>query len=162
MHNSKQKINLKTRTLKAYTLLELLVITGVFVVVAGLVFPISLNQVQGNEVKSAASNLSSLIFSIQQDAYSRKDNTSYGVVFEAHQLIIYTGENYLARTSDESIEITQDITISSINLANNGNEVHFPVGEFRPGNYGTIRLSQGNSSYDIVINSQGLIYYQKV
>jgi len=146
----------------AYTLLEVLVVIGILLAVTMFVFPISLNQVNENKAKNASSNLTSLIFNIQQDAYARKNNQSQGVVFQSGSIIIYQGESLATAVSQETIEVPDDIYISSINLTNEANEINFGAGNFKPNNYGSVNISESGSTYQITINSEGLIYYHEV
>jgi len=150
------------KNLKAYTLLELLIVISLTALIAALLFPISLKQIGENKLKNSTRNLTSLIFNSQQNAYARREQEAYGVVFQSGGMTLYSGDNYATATSQEYIDLENGITITQINLNAGGSEVNFPAGEFKPSTAGTIVLSEENNTYKIILNEEGYIYYQKI
>jgi type II secretory pathway pseudopilin PulG len=143
-------------------MLEVLVVTGVLLIVSMLVFPMSLNQISQNKVKSASNNFTSLIFNVQQDAYAGKDDSSYGVVFVQNGIRIYQGDSFAQAISQEFIELPDDVSIGLISLSSGTSEVNFPKGGYLPNSFGTVQVQDENNSYQIVINKQGLIYDHEI
>ena len=140
----------------------MLVVIGLIFLISMFAFPISLNQISENKSKNATTNLTSLIFNTQQDAYARKDNQAHGLVFQSNDVIIYSGESLQTAVAQETIDLSNDVNVSSVNLTGGGNEINFAAGGFRPSTNGSVRVSDGITVYEIIINNEGVIYYHEI
>ena len=67
------------KKLFAYTLLEIVVILGVFSGLALVFLPVGIEQLQSNKIENVVKDVQSLIYSQSQSAYAFKDNKSYGI-----------------------------------------------------------------------------------
>lgn len=140
-----------------FTLIEMLVVIGIVIVVAFIVVPISVVQLQGNKLESETKKLKSSMHNQQQYAYSAREDSAYGIVFNSGNYVLYQGDSYATATVTETIDLTNEVDIVQINFADSSSEVNFAKNEFRPSTTGNIVISDGINSYTININSQGLI-----
>lgn len=76
--------------IKGFTLIEILVVIGLISAISVLAVPYSIRQITDNRAYEAASELSSVIFNTQQNAYSYKDNKSYGVEVKSSEYTIFS------------------------------------------------------------------------
>ena len=111
-----------------------------------------------NIVKDVESN----IFLYQQNAYSGKNNKSYGVAFSATQYKLFIGESLASAENVENYTFGSNVSITSINLNDGGTEIVFAPSSLKPSAYGSIRFSNGNEAYDLKINREGRIEYSKI
>lgn len=148
--------------MKAFTLLEVLVVLGITMTLSIMVMPVAISQIQSKTVLNMAEDLSSSLFLYQQNAYSRKNNKSYGISFSTTRYTIFIGNTLASAENFESVDFPSSVTISQISLANSSNEIVYPAGSFKPSTTGTIRLTDGITIYQININSEGLITYTQL
>jgi prepilin-type N-terminal cleavage/methylation domain-containing protein len=142
---------------KGFTLIEILITLAILVAVLSLAFPVTLSTVNSNRIENVAKDLASLIYSHQQSAYSSKNNKSYGVYFETNLYVLFAGDSYASAENLEQKELSNGVTISSININGGGNQILFPKGEFKPQNYGYINITNNYVTYRIDVNQEGLI-----
>lgn len=152
----------RTKTMSAFTLMEIIVVIGLFVVIVGIVFPMSLRQISQNELSSTTQVLTSDIFTQQQKAHAGENDQSYGINFSGGSYEIYTGDSYVGATEKETMDIPSEFSITSISFSDSNNDLNFSKGEFFPDAAGFVRISDSTDTYDVVINSEGAIYYEKV
>ena len=150
------------KKLFAYTLLEIVVILGVFSGLALVFLPVGIEQLQSNKIENVVKDVQSLIYSQSQSAYAFKDNKSYGIAFYIDHYIIYTGESLALADSQTRYDLSREISIKNINFNNSGSELDFAKGSFRPQTFGSLQITTSNSTYQITINTEGLISVSKL
>lgn len=149
------------KQLKAFSLIEVSVIIGAFFSISLIALPIAINQIQTTRASTAMKDVKSAMFLTEQDAYTRKDNASYGVAFSEHGYTVFKGASLATATDYDEFDFTTDVIIENVNF-NSNNELVFPVGSFRPQNAGTVEVRNGIESYRITISSEGLITAEKI
>jgi prepilin-type N-terminal cleavage/methylation domain-containing protein len=145
------------KKLKAYTLLELIVAMGIFTIISAVLIPFTVNFLKSNSAKSAATDLSSLIYSYQQESYGGNNSKSYGFKFSNTSYTLFVGSSFAAAESTEVINLPAGITISSLNLTGGATEMVFTSGSIKPSTNGTIRITDEFVTYEIQINQEGFI-----
>jgi len=147
---------------KAFSLLEVVMVVAVMIIIALFLFPIALNQLQGNKIDLEVRSIKSNIATQAEYAYAKRDNSSYGIAIFNDHYTLYAGDSLAAATSSDTYNFTSEIRISNINLANGGSEINFVKGSFRPSTTGSFRISSGTVTYLVSINGEGLIIFSKV
>lgn len=146
--------------MRAFTLIEILIVIGIIGVIGGIAVPVSISQISQNKLVNTASEMSSNLFLYQQYSYAKKDNKIYGVALfnNYYQISIYD------KTEDEyeyiRFDYPDDITASQTEEG-----ILFEEGGFRPVNGAlipdvapvSITLTKGSSSVTIEVNREGLI-----
>ena len=150
------------KSLSAYSLLEIIIIIGVFTGLSLIYLPIGIEQLQSNKVDNIVRNIQSTIYNQSQSAFSYRDNKSYGIAFYTNRYIIYTGTSLAQAESQSQIDLTNEITITNIDLLDTGNDINFASGSFRPSTSGKIQVTAGNTTYQISINTEGLLLITKI
>ncbi len=149
--------------IQAMTAIELNLALAIFLITAGIGMPIALNNVQRTKLSEITSQITSLVFYYQQNAYAGKAGQLYGVDFEEDEVSLFSKDPI---TGDELVQevtiLPQNTTIQniSLNLVNN-NRILFEPGDITPSDYGTIEFTDGVNTYILEINAEGFIdYYQ--
>jgi prepilin-type N-terminal cleavage/methylation domain-containing protein len=146
---------------KAYTLIEILIVIGILGAVAAVLMPLGINQLRGEKVVSAMANMTSNIYSMQQSALARKNNSAYGVRFTTNNYYLFAGNSYATATDIEIVPVENGISISNIQLDGGSTEFVFLAGSFRPSRTGTVTMTDNLSTYVFTINAEGLLYSSK-
>lgn len=147
---------------KAFTLMEVIVVIGIIALSTAILLPYSLSQIDRSTVSNTADNLESLVFLQQQNAYSYKNNQSYGIYFDMKDIYLYQGDSYSAALEATKVDIDKTVGIIEVNLNDGGRDINFQKGSFKPSSYGTVNIGKERVSYQIIINQQGLIDVQKI
>jgi len=144
--------------MKGTSLLEVLVVIAIFSMLIVLTFPFPLRLINQTKADAEAKSLSYIIFRQQQDAYSGLNNKPYGISLYGNRYIVFTGASLATADSQDTFYLNSPISMSSISL-NNGSEIVFPSGSFRPQSSGYLIITDSQKSYRIDISSEGLISY---
>jgi type II secretory pathway pseudopilin PulG len=137
--------------------MEILIVLGIFAVLAAASFPLYSNmQVQSARQSAVDDVADTLRLSVAQ---FRADGGPRGVLFEPHAVTSYTGESYVSRTVelDRRIEFGEVISLST---TFSGNEFHtgstdmqFPSGSI------TVNDSITGKQEIIRLTSLGVVLY---
>lgn len=145
------------RNLEAFTLFEVIIVLGIVLIISLVAIPIGISEFRTNKVENTAIDMRSLVQSSQQNAYTRKNDSSYGIRFNSESFDLFQGESVATATSVETIELENGVYIENVNLSNALNEFYFPAGELMPDATVSIDISDGAKSFRLEINSEGLI-----
>ena len=138
-------------------MLEIVIVMGLLLAVALVVLPATIAQIGQVKADSVANDAASLIFSTQQQAYARDNNKDYGIKLNTDNYIYYVGISYGFAEASNTVTFSPNITISSISLNGGGSEIRFASGSFKTSQYGSFNVSDGNSTYAVKVNKEGLI-----
>ena len=155
------KIFTKFRKVAGFTLIELIVVIGIFSMVSMMALPIAIKNIQTTKSDSAMKDLKSAIFLVEQDAFSKKVNQGHGIKFYSHSYVVYTGNSLATATITDTFTQPDDVLFTNINFGG-GSEISFPVGSFRPLSSGSIDVTNGASTYRIQVSSEGTIQSSKL
>jgi len=146
------------KNLPAFSLLEVLIVTTIFFAIAIITLPFSIGQLQESRSDAVLKDLRSALFLIEQDAYTRKNNSAYGIAFFSDHYIEFSGPSLATATEQNSVSVTGSTRFSDYSFGGS-NEVNFVAGSFRPTSSGSVVISDGKNSYRLSVSSQGLISY---
>jgi len=151
----------KTKYL-AFSLLEVVVVIGIFSAITMFLFPLALNQLQGNRIDAEVKAIKSAISNQAENAFANKNNVNYGIAFFPSHYILYSGETLATAESTDQYDFSPEMSISNINFTNLGSEINFTKGSFRPNTVGSFEIGSDGITYLITINSEGLILFSKI
>jgi prepilin-type N-terminal cleavage/methylation domain-containing protein len=145
--------------IKAYTLLEILVVIAILSTVALVVIPLSLDQIGKSRAETAAKVLYLDLILQQQKSFSQTNNSKYGIEFGTNSYKVFA---ISATDNSETSTITtleNGTQLNPISLQNSSNRIEFPQGSVRPNTYGTIKVTYEGLNYIVDINAEGLLNY---
>lgn len=152
--------NKMSRKLAAFTLLEVTVVVAVVFAVSIIALPVAINQIQTTRAVSAMKDIRSAMFLVAQNAYTQRNDTSYGIAFFENSYVVYKGNSLANATEQDTFNFTSDIEIEAIDF-NGSSELNFAQGSFKPINSGSLNVRNGLEAYTINISSEGLITSEK-
>jgi type II secretory pathway pseudopilin PulG len=150
------------RKIKAFTLMEMLVVIGMFFTISILVLPAAIKEISVSKSDSAVKDVRSAIYLLGQNAFSRFNNKTYGIALFSDRYVTYVGTDLAHAESSDTFSFSREVTISQISLTGNATEIVFPAGSFRPSVTGSFKVGDSITTYQISINAQGLITYSKL
>ena len=145
------------RRLKAFTLLEVLVVLGILSAISVIIIPVAVSQLRRDQAESTATDITSAMFAQQQKAVTGQASSGYGIAIYSNKYTIYKGASLAAATVKDDVTFTSGLSISNINLAAGGNEIKFNQGSVTPNTTGSFNINSSNSTYKVDINREGLI-----
>ena len=148
--------NLKTKDLKGFSLLEIILTLGLLLLISALTFPTTLGNVQRSKIKGYASQIASDIYYQQQRAKSK--NISTGIYFTNGRYYLFDGDSFDTGTEKDEKVLPKNTYISSTTLTTD-NSILFPNDSFKPVSFGNIYIGIGSQSVKVSINEEGLIEY---
>lgn len=144
------------KKLPGFTLLEVAIVLAAFLTISVIALPVAVNQIQTTRSISAMKDIRSAMFLTEQNAYTQKDNTDYGISFSENGYVIFKGASLATATDTESFDFTSDIVLENIDF-DTSNELVFNKGSFRPVSAGFLDVRNGVEVYRVSISSEGLI-----
>lgn len=147
----------RDRQFEGFTLLEILLTLGILLIIGTLVLPITLQRSQESKLKVYANQLVTDIY-YQQQRSSLKGIPS-GIAINNNGYTLFDGESFSTASETQIKTYPANISITNVNLTL-GNEILFPEGKFKPSIYGTLVITDGQSSISIYINREGLMGYE--
>lgn len=145
------------RKVEGFTLIEILLTLGILLIIATLVFPITLQRAQRSKLESYANQLTIDLY-YQQQRSSLKEIPS-GINIDSNGYTLFDGESLSTASETQVKTYPANISINSVSLTL-GSEILFPAGKFKPSIYGTLVITDGQYSALIYINREGLIGYE--
>ncbi len=138
---------------RGFTLLETIMVMGMFGMVIGLGWLFSFTYLKNQEVRSAADILTSEIGLAQADAFAQTDDRAHGVKVFTDHVIRYEGTSYAARVTSKDVttSFTAPVTVGSVS------EVDFPAGGLVPSSATTITLQNGTLAIDLSLTAYGVL-----
>jgi type II secretory pathway pseudopilin PulG len=152
----------KFKFLKAYSLIEVLVVMAVFFMMGFLALPAAIREIQVGRTDSFVKEIRSAILLTSQDAFSGKAQKSYGIALFNDHYTIFTGESLA--TAEETLEIYADrtVTINTITLTGGTNEIVYSPNEIRPNVHGSFNVSDAYANYKFTLNREGLLILERL
>jgi len=145
------------KKLKAFSIFEILVTLGIIMLLAALVFPLTLQKIQDTKLNGYASQLSTDIYFQQQESYYKA--SPRGISFSSNGYTIFDGENLATATETSYKEFPRNISVTPVDFSS-GSEFYFAEEEFKPSSSGYIHMSDGFNTVNIYVNREGLVYYE--
>ena len=147
--------------MRGFTLIEILVVIGIFVVIAAMAVPVFGNWQNRAGLNSAEAEIRQLIRQARARSLAGLDGSAHGVYLSVDSgggAVLYEGNSYASRTRDYDlvIELPATIYLSTTLI---GNEINFSQGLGEPNTYGTMTIANSASgeTASIFVNELGVI-----
>lgn len=139
--------------MKAFTLIEILIVIGMLAILTGLVFPLSFNFYRNQQIETNTQGIIQTLRRAQLKAMAVENGSSFGIYLTDDNYTLFKGDSYLARDVqyDEASGLSPIVTVSSLS------EVVFSKLAGIPSATGTVVLNNGIESRNIGINEVGRI-----
>lgn len=145
---------------KGFTLVEIVIVLGIFAILAAAATPFLLSQVVKNRIASSAKQIVSALYIAQQNSYSGKSNASYGVQFTTSSFTMFRGNTFAGSTDPRTVNFTAPVQAKDFAFTGGVTEVVFAKGGIKPNTTGNFKLTDGKKDILISINAEGLITSQ--
>lgn len=147
--------------IRGFTAIELLIAVFILSLIAGgIVFSFK-NFQKHQSITFSAARVVGLLEEARALTLSAKNDTNYGVHFEASQAVLFEGASYVAGAEENKpIVLDAGVAFTAIDLNGGGSEVVFERLTGATSQYGTTTLSvtaETTEILDIVIHKTGLI-----
>ncbi|HOY46452.1 MAG TPA: type II secretion system protein [Candidatus Dojkabacteria bacterium] len=143
------------RKLKAFTLVEIIIVVGLFSAIVLIGVPLSQTTLAGSEVDTAFEVTAKTLRSSQAYAQAGVEDSTWGVHLSGNTVTQFKGSDYAARDSEFDA-----VTIFSSKINFSGvSEVIFSKLTGLPSSTGAITISEGDRSVTININSTGALSF---
>lgn len=152
----------RLNTKKGFTILEVTIVIGIMGLLAVLITPFMLLSVQNTSLEGEVRSFVSAIRHIQVHSKTKLDNKKYGLKLYSDKYNIFVGNNFATAESNVDVFFPIGITISQMNLSSSSTEISFGDNSVLPLYTGNLTMTNLSSNFRIFINSEGLIYYQKL
>lgn len=142
---------------RAFTLIEVLLAMAIVTSISVFAVPTALSSVFRANSDSSAEIVSSGLFTQQQNAYTGYQGNNYGVYLTGSSITLYTGNSYAQATSTRVLNLSGSVLTHTLS----GSDINFNINSLFPSDSGTIYLSSGGFTTQVIINQAGNIYIQK-
>ncbi|MDX9739401.1 MAG: prepilin-type N-terminal cleavage/methylation domain-containing protein [Candidatus Dojkabacteria bacterium] len=140
-----------------FSLFEVIITMGILLLIAILVFPITISKTQRSKLESYATQATTDIYYQQQRSSLKGIDT--GVAIQSDGYTLFDGVELLTATETQSKSLPSNVSITNISLTS-GTEITFTGGSFKPAIYGTFLITNSTDTIRVYINREGLIGYE--
>lgn len=144
---------MKQATNKGYTLIELLLVIGIFAIMITFATPVTLDFFTRNEVINTQQQTKHFLFRAQTLARAGAGDSQWGVRILSGNLTLFRGSSYASRNAQYD-EIT---TFATSITATGSSEIVFARFSGVPASASAIFLSNKNANRTISVNTEGRI-----
>jgi type II secretory pathway pseudopilin PulG len=143
------------KNVKAFTIVELLMVIALITVMMAVMIPISTDYQQRNDLDVAQTTFSQGVRRAQQLAMASDTDSQWGINAVSGNIVIFKGASYAARDTsvDESFDTSTAITITG------QTEYVFAKLSGTPSQTGTITFTNGNYQKTVGVNGKGIVSY---
>lgn len=144
----------RDKNLRAFSLLEILLVVAMITILTGIFAPVFSSLFYRNKLDVATEKVKTDLFRAQTMAQSAQHDSAWGLYLSPGQSTIFSGNSYTSRdvSKDENNELPEGILIQG------NNEIVFLKSSIKPINPASVTLKQDTEEKVININSYGLIY----
>lgn len=127
---------------KGITLLELMIVVAIIGILSVITFS-EFSKVKERQVlKSTVGNVVSIINKAKAQTLASLNLDTYGVHFDSDKIVLFSGTTYdVNHSSNEIINISSPVRISSISFVGGGNDFYFNKLTGSPSKTGVITIS---------------------
>jgi len=138
-----------------FTLIEILVITGILTIFAGMSLIFTFDAYRGNLFRSELTAVTNILQKARNEAVNNVGQEPHGVHFEAGEYTLFSGDPYVS-SDPENIDILSN---SEVSVGPVPHTVIFDqlTGNVDPSMTGNITIAYGSRVITIEINEQGRI-----
>lgn len=136
-----------------FTLIEILIVIGIFAILAGLGLFLGFDVYTSNALRSERNTLLSVLEKTRSRAMNNMNESGHGLYITSSEYIMYRGSSYASRNPsyDENIQANPAIAHTGLQ------EVSFGQLTGNPSATGTITLSDAVRSLNISVEDEGMI-----
>jgi prepilin-type N-terminal cleavage/methylation domain-containing protein len=140
---------------KAFSLLELLIVIAIFSIFVGMGTSVYYSMKSHTNLELGTSSMVEAVRFAESSSQSGKADSKWGVKILTNKIIIFKGDSYALRdTSFDSIfDLPAGVSGSGLS------EIIFEKVSGATANTGTIVLTNGTESKNLVVNSAGTVSY---
>jgi prepilin-type N-terminal cleavage/methylation domain-containing protein len=156
LQNSKFKIQ---NSNKGFSLIEILAVISIISIVLGIAIINGRNFNNSIDLENTAKSVDAKIKLAKAYSIGAKNNTNYGVHFEADKVVIFRGSVFInGAPTNETFVFSDKIGVNAVSLAGGGSNVIFDRLIGSTSNFGNIEMkviSEPSKTKQIIINSDG-------
>lgn len=140
---------------KGFSLLELLIVIGIFAIFATLTTSVYYDTRSNTNLELTTGTLVEAVRYAQSSAQSGKGDSKWGVEIIAKQVIVFKGSTYASRdiTSDRVSDFSSGVTASGLS------EIVFEKTTGVTTNTGAVVLTNSSGTKNVSVNSKGVVNY---
>ena len=153
---------LRNKSYKAYSLMEIVIILGLFFGILAMILPVGVRELQVNRAQTSAFDIESALNLVQSNAYTGLNGKDYGIKLETDKYITYTGNDYISQESSDEFILNLSVNISNINLVPAITDINFNTGQLQANVSGSFDIGTPEQIYRVHITEQGLIYTERL
>ena len=144
---------------RGFTIIEILISVSILLLLIGIIVPSFSSFRRMVVVRTAVENTSALLERARIETTASYGASQYGVHFESDRVVYFKGGTYSASDPDnETYELDQTLSISTIDLNGGGDDVVFSRLTGATDAYGTLTfMTTDNASTTINIYQSGTI-----
>jgi len=143
---------------QGFSLIEILTVIAILLIILGVVLFSFSNFRNQQLLKNNTEDIVYLLKEARTNSIASLDSSEYGVYFNTNQIILFKGTTYLLNNNEfEVFNLNNSISIVSLNLSNNADQVYFNRLNGLPSASGDIVITNGQISKTISILGTGII-----
>lgn len=146
---------------RGFTLIELLVVVAILLIVASIVVSSFSRFNKITILNNSVAEVVSLLNEARSNTVASRNDERYGVHFESGRVVVFIGDVYVVgAASNEVIQLSPEINITSITLVGGGNDVVFDRLFGTTAQPGTITIASATlpqAVKQIVVSGNGVI-----
>lgn len=142
--------------MRAFTLLEILIVIGIIGVLASLTLPWGMDFYKSQQLASESQAILQVLRRAQSRAMFQESDSGFGVYFSGNRYVLFKGSSFAGRDSQFDEIFDLPAVVVPAGLA----EVVFSKMEGKPSVTGDIILTSGSARRIININGVGRINYE--
>jgi prepilin-type N-terminal cleavage/methylation domain-containing protein len=140
--------------MKGFTLVEMLIVLGIFSVMAAAVAPFTYDNYESTLFLSEKSSLVSLLQQARQQSIDNIDGMPHGVHFDNDEVTVFEGGTYASSSSQSGeVDLSKTVTLAG------GVDVVFEQLSGQSSVSMSLQLIDGRRSASIIVEASGRIDY---
>ncbi len=145
--------------MKAYTLIEILIVIGVLAILTGLASLSIVSFSKSGDIETSQAIVLGALKEARGNSIANIDDKAWGVYLEAERVIVFasSGAGYNPADPSNSVRVLASHTGLSWELGGGGEQIEFAQKTAKTANSGTITVTGSSSNKNIIINSEGMI-----
>lgn len=141
--------------IKAFTLVEIMLVLSIFAIVAAIAVPLTLNWQNSEETELVTLTIVDGVRTAQNKARSNVEDSDWGAKVQTDKLIVFKGSDFSTR--DQSFD--EDFPFSQLVSVSGKSEIVFQKNSGRLPTTSSTQISLGEYSWTISINKLGTVSY---
>jgi prepilin-type N-terminal cleavage/methylation domain-containing protein len=148
---------------KGVTLTEIVVVVAILGFIVAITFQSFTSYRTASSVEKVAGQVAALVNEARSLTLASKEDTTYGVHFEASKVVMFAGDTYSSSSAQNvTVNLGGGVTASAIELTGGGSEVVFNRldGTARYSGTTTLSVSGASTTKKIIVYPTGLTEIQ--